>query len=126
MAASPEVKAMFRALQALPENKVCADCSSRIPQWASCSYGTYICLECSGIHRSLGQCSAALFLAASLRPCSLHLQLLPLSADPPLTSVCLSVWLSFSLPRSLSLCARVCVRICIDVCVCYFYMGWSR
>ena len=45
---------MFRELQARPDNKVCVDCSSRIPQWASCSYGTYMCLECSGIHRSLG------------------------------------------------------------------------
>ena len=45
---------MFRELQARPENKVCVDCSSRIPQWASCTYGTYMCLECSGIHRSLG------------------------------------------------------------------------
>jgi ADP-ribosylation factor GTPase-activating protein 1 len=54
MSAAPHIRKMFAELQARPENKVCADCSSRVPQWASTSYGTYICLECSGIHRSLG------------------------------------------------------------------------
>ena len=54
MACSPEIRKMFAQLQAQPPNKVCVDCTSRIPQWASTTYGTYMCLECSGIHRSMG------------------------------------------------------------------------
>ena len=35
-------------------NKTCVDCNANRPLWASLSYGTYFCLECSGVHRSLG------------------------------------------------------------------------
>lgn len=38
----------------LPENKECADCKSKAPRWASINLGIFICMECSGIHRSLG------------------------------------------------------------------------
>jgi len=41
-------------IKALPGNDKCADCGMKNPQWASVSFGTIFCLECSGIHRSLG------------------------------------------------------------------------
>jgi ADP-ribosylation factor GTPase-activating protein 1 len=36
------------------KNKVCADCTNPNPQWASLSFGTFICLSCAGIHRGFG------------------------------------------------------------------------
>ncbi|KAL8284117.1 hypothetical protein RQP46_004866 [Phenoliferia psychrophenolica] len=60
--ASPEdvAKAKLRnatALQdlvELPENSKCADCGEADPRWASWSLGIFICIRCSGQHRSLG------------------------------------------------------------------------
>ncbi|WCJ26951.1 ARF-GAP domain 5 [Euphorbia peplus] len=38
----------------LPENRECADCKTKGPRWASVNLGIFICMQCSGIHRSLG------------------------------------------------------------------------
>ena len=43
-------------LDALAEsdNSLCADCGEKDPRWVSINLGLYLCIECSGIHRSLG------------------------------------------------------------------------
>jgi len=38
----------------IPGNEVCGDCGAEDPQWASINWGVVLCIECGGIHRSLG------------------------------------------------------------------------
>jgi Putative GTPase activating protein for Arf/PH domain len=45
---NPLVKKIMEA------NPICADCSTRGPDWASLNLGVLLCIQCSGIHRSLG------------------------------------------------------------------------
>ncbi|KAK4285380.1 hypothetical protein QN277_002086 [Acacia crassicarpa] len=35
-------------------NNYCADCGSPEPKWVSSNIGAFVCIKCSGIHRSLG------------------------------------------------------------------------
>ncbi|KAI7882916.1 ArfGap-domain-containing protein [Lichtheimia hyalospora FSU 10163] len=37
-----------------PSNGYCADCGDPNPEWCSLNLGILLCIECSGIHRSLG------------------------------------------------------------------------
>lgn len=35
-------------------NELCADCGSPSPKWVSANLGAFVCIKCSGVHRSLG------------------------------------------------------------------------
>ncbi|KAJ2878027.1 Zn finger-containing GTPase- Activating Protein for ARF, partial [Coemansia aciculifera] len=54
MATDANVKRALLELQRKDANKLCVDCGSPNPQWASVSLGTFFCLNCSGQHRGLG------------------------------------------------------------------------
>lgn len=41
-------------IKMMPGNDKCCECLAKNPQWASVPYGNVFCLECSGVHRSLG------------------------------------------------------------------------
>ncbi|GMP65687.1 hypothetical protein CsSME_00026379 [Camellia sinensis var. sinensis] len=45
---------ILEGLLKLPENRECADCKSKGPRWASVNLGIFVCMQCSGIHRSPG------------------------------------------------------------------------
>ncbi|KAF9165892.1 Arf-GAP with coiled-coil, ANK repeat and PH domain-containing protein 2 [Actinomortierella ambigua] len=47
-------KQLLLQVRRIAGNEKCADCRSLSPMWASVNLGTVLCIECSGIHRSLG------------------------------------------------------------------------
>ncbi|NXK56549.1 ACAP3 protein, partial [Chauna torquata] len=45
---------ILQRVQSIPGNDHCCDCGQPDPRWASINLGILLCIECSGIHRSLG------------------------------------------------------------------------
>jgi hypothetical protein len=45
---------IFSGLLKKQENSECADCRAKSPTWVSIDFGVFVCMRCSGVHRSLG------------------------------------------------------------------------
>jgi stromal membrane-associated protein len=52
MGSGPPTQGINQLLQ-LPENRVCADCTSKWPDYASTRIGVFVCQRCAGIHGML-------------------------------------------------------------------------
>ena len=44
----------MKLLYSIPGNQRCMDCNGTNPEWASLTFGTVLCICCSGRHRHMG------------------------------------------------------------------------
>ncbi|XP_040843687.1 arf-GAP with coiled-coil, ANK repeat and PH domain-containing protein 3 [Ochotona curzoniae] len=51
---SAKGESVLQRVQGVAGNGQCGDCGQPDPRWASINLGVLLCIECSGIHRSLG------------------------------------------------------------------------
>nr|XP_020637655.1 arf-GAP with coiled-coil, ANK repeat and PH domain-containing protein 3 [Pogona vitticeps] len=51
---SGKCETILQRVQSISGNDQCCDCGQADPRWASINLGILLCIECSGIHRSLG------------------------------------------------------------------------
>ncbi|KAI5130665.1 ADP-ribosylation factor GTPase-activating protein 1 [Nematocida parisii] len=54
MPSGTETMSLKEIIASTDENKKCVDCNMTRPQWASITYGVFLCLNCAGVHRSYG------------------------------------------------------------------------
>ena len=80
----------LRALS--PGNCVCVDCNSKDPDWASFNLGVLLCIDCSGVHRSLGVRILSFYLKHSALLLCMYFFLIPCKDISKVRSLSLDQW----------------------------------